>query len=139
MPVTVNNSKPSPKVTVESNTSSVPGAEAAPPNVNVQLVNGCSTYVTPLREVFYAKNQVGSSRVYSVPVADLPRLLGYADERRSKFFRQLTDEQAAKLARKTRPVEDYEDEPPTVEDGELVDTGAMRLVDTEGNQVGVSV
>ena len=130
------------KVTVESavETAPVPSTMA-----RVILVNKCSTYVTPEREVFYSKNSEGSTRVYEVPMADLGRLLSYRDDFGRRFFKQteaeVTDERPDTTAKTTSPQRAAA--PPAANnedsDDEELDTGAMRLRDRDGNEVGVTV
>lgn len=120
----------------------------AGPLAYIRLVNGCSTYVTPEREVFYAREpNTAAPRIYEVSIKDLPRLLAYKDDYNRKFFRQVTapedgvasapeDVRNAKMEEKptlVRPDADFHEE-----GGEL-DTGAMRLQDEGGNTVGVAV
>lgn len=118
----------------------------------IRLVNGCSTYVTPEREVFYAReSQTQRAKVYEVPVGDLERLLGYRDDYNRKFFRQVEtpddglatapeDVRKAKIEETPVPAGDDFQKPggKLGEDGEI-DTGITRLTDKDGNPAGVTV
>lgn len=141
------------KVSVE--TPQAPAASpkaAAAPAPRVILVNKCSTYVTPEREIFYARDSEGNTRVYEVPPKDLGRLLGYKDDFGRRFFKQTnaegTGEEIGTVAKpaplKRKDVEadnapNNDDERGDGDEDELIDTGAMRLKDEDGNAVGVTV
>lgn len=126
-------------------------------SVYLRLVNGCSTYVTPQREVFYSKEQDGRARIYEVPRSELSRLLSYKDDYSRKFFQQVhapddgavskpDDLAKSKIEEAPKLVEDEggfraaggalrADE----DDGGLIDTGVTRLKDKDGDPVGVTV
>jgi len=114
----------------------------------VRLINGCSTYVTPAREVFYAKNADGSKRVYEIDAKDLTRIIGYKDDYNRKFFKQVnapTEEDVARTENILKMVKtgagDDDDKTDDFdgEDDELGDTGIMRLRDGDGKPAGVNV
>ena len=139
------NKTTAPKVTVEA-----PAAAPAPepsPDVRIRLVNGCSTYVTPEREVFYSRDSEGNPKVYAVPRDQLGRFLSYADDWGRRFFKQtdaeVTDEKPDTTAKVTqerggKPAEEQHDALDPNDDDEL-DTGAMRLKDRNGDDAGVTV
>lgn len=139
--------KPAARVTVESQ-EEVP-SPTIPSNVRVKLVNGCSTYVTPEREVFYSRDSEGNTKVYEVSPEQAARLLTYKDDWGKRFFRQ-TDAEAtdAKPDTTAKVAQDRGGVAGTVahdatdaneeDDGEM-DTGVMRLKDNDGNDVGVTV
>jgi len=127
---------------------------AAPEQIYVRLINGCSTYVTPEREVFYAKDSEGKPRVYPVAADALSRFLNYRDDYGRRFFKQMSgavEGSTLSAPSTTAKVRDEDPGPRTGpvgtideladqdgDDGEL-DTGTMRLKDKDGNPVGVTV
>lgn len=140
------NKTTAPKVTVEASTEAPAAAPA--PDARIRLVNGCSTYVTPEREVFYSRDSEGNPKVYAIARDQLGRFLSYADDWGRRFFKQtdaeVTDEKPDNTAkvvqdRGGKPAESQADSlDPQAEDDEL-DTGAMRLKDKDGNDAGVVV
>ena len=133
-----------PKVTVEAVEAA---AKPEPtPDVRIRLVNGCSTYVTPEREVFYSRDSEGNPKVYAIPRDQLGRFLSYADDWGRRFFKQtdaeVTDEKPDNTAKTTQdrggvPAEQHDALDPN--DDDELDTGAMRLKDAKGDDVGVTV
>jgi hypothetical protein len=141
-------STPPAKVTVE--TQQLNTATPSPaPLPRVLLVNGCSTYVTPEREVFYSRDSEGNPKVYEVTPEQLGRLLSYRDDWGKRFFKQTNAEVTdSKPDNTAKVVQDRGGPAGTVEhsptdanddDGEELDTGAMALKDRDGNEVGVTV
>ena len=132
---------------------------ASPPassSMYVRLVNGCSTYVTPQKEVFYARDgQSSIPRIYEIDAKDLSRLLAYKDDYGRRFFKQVVAPADGKVSQvqdiaKGRPMEDTPvtliDRSADEEGGPLsnegtgeIDTGAVRLQDRDGKPVGVTV
>jgi hypothetical protein len=122
-------------------------AAPAPTLLRCKLVNECSTYVTPEREVFYARDSEGNTKVYEVTPEQLARLLTYRDDWGRRFFRQTADEATDTKPDTTAKViqdrggkpeaKQYDESDPNEE--EELDTGAMRLKDKDGNDAGVTV
>ena len=116
-------------------------------NLYVRLVNGCATYVTPLREVFYSKDSTGKPRIYELTAADFNRVMTYKDDYGRKFFRQVTtpEGETSKPQDINKIVKDVEvkrnarDPDEFNKEGGELDTGAVRLEDENGNSVGVAV
>ena len=133
---------PTPAAKSKAKLTAVPPAAK---QLYVELVNGCSTYVTPEREIFY------KDKVYPVDSKDLGRMLAYKDDFGRHFFKQCNADAAAirreRIAAAARA--DGEEsgrngiagtvDAVTKEADEEVDTGAMRLQDDDGNEVGVAV
>jgi hypothetical protein len=137
-----------PKVTIEP--QGAPVAAEPSPEARIRLVNGCSTYVTPEREVFYAKDSEGNPRVYSIPRENLGRMLSYADDWGRRFFKQTNAEttdtrpdDTTKVTAPSKPAavaQDFDGDGKGDEaDDNEIDTGAMRLTDRDGKSVGVKV
>ena len=132
---------------------------AAPEQIYVRLINGCSTYVTPEREVFYAKDSEGKPRVYPVAADALSRFLNYRDDYGRRFFKQMNTPEGeaatpGNINKKPAPSQVFNrndanaDDPEgpgsgdgsrNDEDDDLIDTGAMSLRDRDGKDVGVAV
>ena len=130
--------------------ASAPNSPQAAPAVRVILVNGCSTYVTPEREVFYARDSEGKTKVYEVTAEQASRLLSYRDDWNKRFFKQTdaasTDTQPDTTAKVQQArggpagsVAHDPSEPNNDDDDGEIDTGAMSLKDRDGNSVGVTV
>jgi len=127
---------------------------SAPDTFYVRLTNGCSTYVTPEREVFYARDpQSLKTRVYAINGQDaVKRLLGYKDDYGRRFFRQVPApeepddaaeavllSQIGKADPKVLKQKGEDDDSDAIDNDGEIDTGAVRLRDADGEPVGVVV
>jgi len=141
---------------VETNVAAAPAASTTS---YVRLINGCSTYVTPDREVFYAKDESGKQRIYAIKASDLSRVLSYRDDYGRRFFKQMNTPEGeaatpGNINKKPAPSQVFNrndanaDDPEgpgsgdgsrNDEDDDLIDTGAMTLRDRDGKDVGVAV